>query len=375
MGQMKLTRRSDGAPSTSEAYCTILRYIHGMNAREGTRLPPQNELVQDLGICATTLDAAMKWLIEDGVLNRKRRIGTYVIRPYPKNAKHSIWRVGIVMPPVTRSYFGAIMAQCLHKHFSNIGISDRTYMLSPSAAHGAEVMKRSLGDFSGLEEDVEHGLLDAIATSTRLVSDILPICGICNWERAVFGVQIDYPNFIEESTKLLCHRGCKRITYILPNDPCEWGQPQMSNALERCAGALASNGIEFESLVCSASGNTGLLFEHQFVERILALPGEQRPDGIIVQDDISAQSIAAMLSATEYRPLFIYQANQQLPLSYAIPAVPFSVDLDRLAFWSAELLLEKLLSPGSIGRTIYVKLKREKETLPRPLILKDTHFA
>ena len=129
--------------STLEAYRCILRYIHRIHATR-TKLPAQREMIQTLGICATTLDRAMKWLADDKVLVRKRRAGTHIINPYPKIPRRSTWQAGIVMAPITRSYFGALMTHHLHLHFDALGIASRSYMLAAGAPHCDEVTERHL---------------------------------------------------------------------------------------------------------------------------------------------------------------------------------------------------------------------------------------
>ena len=184
--------------------------------------------------------------------------------------------------------------------------------------------------------------------------------GVCSAANADFGVQIDYPHFVQESTHYLAQSGCKDILYVLPTAPTEWKQIALKAAHKN----LSTQGINFDTQLCSTSGNTGKLFEQRVVERLLSLPLQERPDGLIVQDDISAHTVATILSSTNYRPKFVYQANLQMPLSYPIPVVPFYLDLEQITREAAKLFLEKLLNPHSAGKVIYTKLKRGNEMRP-----------
>jgi len=344
---MNSSRHISRKPSTLEAYRRILRMIREMGATEGVRLPVQSELTARLKVCAATLDAAMKWLIADGVVTRKQRSGTFVVRPYPIHAKRPIWRAGLVMPPITRSYFGAIITHYLHKHINAFGISDRVYMLSPTAEHSAEVLQRSASAFTGLDDDIEAGLLDIIATSTRLVTSKVPICGVVSWERTEFGVGIGYAQFVREAANALVRKGCRNILYVLPYDPVEWHFPSQQAALAQMGAELAARGLKFRATVRTASEGGGFVLERRFAEDLLLLPDAERPDGLIIQDDVTAQAIASMLVTTDYRPALAVQTNLQMPVPFALPTLPFAIDLEKIARCAAELMVERLLDPSS----------------------------
>jgi hypothetical protein len=334
-------------PATLNAYRTVLRLIHSLGGREGTRLPTQSELTAKLQICSLTMDAAMKWLAEDGVVRRKQRSGTFVLRPYPLNPKRTIWHAGLVMQPITRSYFGAIITHYLHKHIHAYGISDRVYMLSPSAEHPSEVLQRSAADFTGLDDDINEGMLDIIATSTRLVTKKIPICGVVAWERVEFGVNIGLAGFVHDSVNALMHKGCKNILYVLPFDPEEFYFPSLRAALVVVDEQLRNQGVKFHSTVCTQSQDGSFVLERRFAENLLKLPEADRPDGLVVQDDITAQALASMLAITDYRPVLAAQTNLQMPLSFALPTLPFAIDLEKIAQSAAELMVQKLLLPSA----------------------------
>jgi len=361
---MNSSRQMSRKPSTLEAYRSVLRLIHGMKAAEGTRLPTQTELMEELKICAVTLDTAMKWLIEDEVIVRKRRVGTFVLRPYPEHPRRAIWRVGIVMPPITHSYFGAVLTHFLHKHLDAFGISDRTYLLSPHAVHGSEVLERRPSDFTGLQDDIDEGLLDGIVTSTRLRQAGIPVCGVASWERAEFGVLIDYAAFLKDSVKALQGKGCRNLLYVLPHNPLDWCYFSQQSALGTVEAELRTLGIGFRSEICPISTGSGFPLERRFLEKILALSPSERPDGFIVQDDITGQALASMLATTNYRPFFAVQTNRQMPISFAIPSLPFSIDLDQLASCAAELLMAKLLAPTSEGKIVFARPLPMQEVSP-----------
>ena len=66
-------------PQALKAYRMILRYLRSQKFAVGQLLPTQAELRQQLNFSNDTLTRAMRWLVEDGVLERKQRAGTMVL--------------------------------------------------------------------------------------------------------------------------------------------------------------------------------------------------------------------------------------------------------------------------------------------------------
>ena len=348
---MRLPVRSRAQPSALEAYRRVLRYIHQTKAGPGARLPPQGQLVRKLKVCAETLDAAMKLLVADGVVKRRQKAGTFVQSPYPLRPMRTIWNVASVMSPITRSYFGAVAGHYINKHASLQGIASRSYMLSPFAAHGAEVDQRAASDFTGLQEDLSENLLDAIITTTRLVCPKVPVCSAAAWKSATFGVFINHEHFVRGAIDVLLDHGCRRLHYVSPFD--ERTDPALKAFIEMAGVDVRKSGIGFENVRCNGASSSDYA-ERMLVRELLARHERARPDGLIVQDDITAQIISTLLANTNYRPAFVVETNRQIPLSFAIPSISFAVDLEEMARLAVEILVNKLLSPRSPGilRTI-----------------------
>ncbi|MFQ3610693.1 MAG: LacI family DNA-binding transcriptional regulator [Fimbriimonadales bacterium] len=56
--------------------------------KPGSVLPPERELAEQLGISPLTVSRALQWLARDGVLVRKRRVGTVVAQTIPNSLFH-----------------------------------------------------------------------------------------------------------------------------------------------------------------------------------------------------------------------------------------------------------------------------------------------
>lgn len=324
-------------------YRKILCLIHQNDLSVGDRLPPQAELLDILKGCQGTISEAMKWLVKDGVLTRRQRSGTFITSLMPLNPLRRIWTVGIVTPSLQASPFYSILAHCLHRQLSLRNCTDRTYMLSPSAPHGEEVDNRGLGDFSGLSEDVEAGLVDGVVTATRLVSDLIPVCGVAGWATPDFGVIIDEKDFVLSAARILVARGVSHIGIVTK---CRLSS-EYSNLVEGYK--VASRKwpecrFEPESLHVGGNGIPGGM---QVADELLRRPASARPAGLILPDDMMAQGLTYRLreAAGNYRPLCAVQTRLQTPSLFSLPIISLQVDVEDLATRAADLLVKKMINP------------------------------
>ena len=69
---------------TEKAKQGILRYIWDRKLKAGDKIPAQAELSRHLGLGCATLDRAVKSLVQDGVLESRRRVGVFVRNASPE---------------------------------------------------------------------------------------------------------------------------------------------------------------------------------------------------------------------------------------------------------------------------------------------------
>jgi len=65
--------------------------------KSGDVLPPERELAQQLGVSPLTVSRALQGLAREGIVTRKRRVGTVVAENCPQtccNARSASWRWG-----------------------------------------------------------------------------------------------------------------------------------------------------------------------------------------------------------------------------------------------------------------------------------------
>ncbi len=326
----------------------MLIYLHEHELKAGDKLPTHAELVKRLKVCHDTLNTAMKWLVEEGVLSRRQRLGTVVAQPYPSFPRRAFWQVGIVAPPLTSSYFISVLIHCIHRHLGLRGFSDRTYMLSVNAAPSSEVTERHPEDFSGLVDDLDNGVLNALITPARLVTDKVPVCGVGSLH-GHFGATIDHRLFAREAVTELLRAERRRIAAAVSHPQDSFGQ-EFARSVNEVRQSLGL-GQDLESVICS----NGIEHGHRLAREILARPRSKRIDAVIVRDDMTAQACAAVLAAEGGSQIAMaVQTNLQIPISFALPVLRFALDVDELAEKSVEMLLEKLLRPSRTPRSLLV---------------------
>ncbi len=347
-----MKKRSREKYSSQAACRKVLVFLHENELKKGDRLPSHAELVRRLHVCHDTLNTAMKWLVAEGILSRKQRLGTVVENPYPQCPKRTFWQVGIVAPPITSSYFISVLIHYLHRHLGMMGFADRVYMLSVNAIPSSEVIERHPEDFSSLAEDLETEVLNALITSARLVTEKVPVCGVCSIQ-AHFGVTIDHRLFALDAVKELRKVGYRRILAAISHPQESFGQLFTEGVNE--AKAVYGLGKNLETTICSNGIENGYRLAREILER----PFSEKVDAIILKDDITAQACASVL-ASEGRPIpMAVQTNLQIPLSFSVPAIRFALDIDGMAQKGVELLLQKLLRPSKVpsSQSLPVKLQ------------------
>ncbi len=329
-----------GHSQTRHAYREVLRLVHAANLLPGDRLPPQSELGRALGLCQGTLSAAMNLLVADGVVSRRQRLGTVLLRREPANPQRRLWTVGIVMPEFTGPFF-PVLTYFLHRRLIQAGCSDRAYMVMPGPRRPSRHAGLGPAYFAGLEEDLEDGVLDGVITPTTLQTKRVPVCAIAGFEIARFGVLIDQAALVTSACAELTRRGCRRLAVVTAQPPGP-GNGRCWAAFVDASRLLGRPATGQNRIVVGAAVEGGVNAARQ----LLALPANRRPDGLIVLDDVIAQSLTATLrEAGPYRPLIAAQTNAQSPLSFALPVLSYAVDVEALADRAVTLLVSALLNP------------------------------
>lgn len=341
----------------------IVRLIHTRGLGVGDALPKQEDLRQELKYSNNTITPAMQILTSAGMLSRKRRSGTVIENT--QAVPRGLWRVGMAVGTMAQELGGQFLTtlyRCLNERIDAAGCLGRFYLRTKNN----NGQPHPLEDFSGLVEDLAYGSLDGLLTPAFLVRDAItdmekrgvPLCSVAGCEFAKCGVQLNHFGSVQKSVKLLAANGCKRpilVSNIAPMDgysafwegfKCGLSEMGMTaDTSQLVVGDLLGGGVEIAT-------------------RLLAMPPQDRPDGIIVVNDIMGLGLAGVLrESAGYRPMIIVQTNRQIPLVYAVPVIRLEVDIDELAAQAVDLLISQMLNPAQPGRIRVVQIPIRQDDL------------
>ena len=98
----------DSAPSYRRAKRWLLGYIAEQKLGPGDKMPSERALADALGLSRPTVSRALGKLVEDGVLAREQRIGTYVGDYMPHKPAGRVGTVAIIMPWLSQDQTGSV---------------------------------------------------------------------------------------------------------------------------------------------------------------------------------------------------------------------------------------------------------------------------
>lgn len=330
-----------------DASKAILRYIVENDLGVGDRLPEQQQLRVELGFSNDTISPAMSMFSRLGFLKRKRGTGTVIVDPTA--VPMDLWNVAM---PVFNSRvflevpFFAQLVQFLQVHLRETGYRCMVY---PSGRDNAE--SHGLQDFPGMQATAAHDGIDALLSPILLHPEVLdwaderglPVCHVGPWEGSANGVIIDQEQMVIDAAKALYEAGARHLG-LVGNGPLHDAQMPMrgfQTVMPALPGATA---------VSPLSGGQGVSGGEVVAEKLLAMPLDSRPDGLVIVDDRVAMGLCAVLRrAGDYRPKLAVQVNRQAPLAFGLPIMAFEVDIEQLAHAAVELIGEQLLNPARKG--------------------------
>ncbi|MFA5203871.1 MAG: substrate-binding domain-containing protein [Lentisphaeria bacterium] len=341
------TARLTADTQVAKACKHVVRHLHSHGLRAGDRLPAQAEFREATEFSNDTLSAAMRILVQAGLLQRKTKVGTVV--DHPDAVIRGLWTVGLAFPsdalcrvPFFSQLLGALQAQ-----LAQAECRCRFY-LGTAISRGP----RYFSDFPFLEEDLAEGRLDAVIIPAEvepaswdrfLAAGGIPVY-VGSSDKLRCAVLIEQKTMVRQAVNLLARQGCRRLavaTYAYPHPGYDHYWIGLQDDLAKAGlPLLAEEPISSNSMNGAAGGR-------RIAADLLARPPQQRPDGVVVLDDWLAMGLAAALrEAGGYTPKLVVQCNKQAPLAFALPATRFQVDVEELAAQSVALMLERLNAPA-----------------------------
>lgn len=323
---VELPRRAESARNA------LITYIHDHGLTTGDRLPAYARLRSEFGFGSQTIAAAVDSLCKLGVLEVRDKVGLFVADP---NGGHLTGRtVAVAVRALTGSAYAATLAGFIQKLLTEKNCRCITFYQNSSPADSP---CPSLAEFPGMEQAVFEGRCDGIislcplaaADQKKLQRHGVPCCFIGDDDLDAvmpLAVVIEVKKFISDAAKTLKKAGCKNI-------------------IQLCASAeqLARRDKTIPAEVGSSYDGG-----EQIAARLLLLPDDQRPDGIISDDDTIVSGVLAGLLTRQlphvtYMPRIATIVHAELGERYPSGRmILFKQNIEVYAAMAVDLLLEIL---------------------------------
>ncbi len=351
---------------TERAKRALVCCISDLKLKEGDQLPSHAVLMEQLGVGKTTIIRALDALHKDGIVEIRPKVGVFLCN---SNTNGYIGRhIGIACMRLTHYPAGASLLQCLQ-----IQLHDRSCLGMPFLRDIETLYdKDNLSLFNGLERNISQRRIDGListvtlddASQEFLTRNNIPVVYTHNTQnRKAPGVILDYEKLIDDSMNSLHRRGFKRIALACSGYP-------ITETVHR---TFHRNAARFFPELNPADYCRILekdMREHEepwMLDRevrkcaadFLSMPPEQRPDAIIIPDDIITnifynELLYLQRGPERWMPHFVYFRNRQLPFfcSHENIGEYYLIDTMKIAELSVELLLEIIQNKPGASRLI-----------------------
>ena len=309
----------------------LITYIHDNGLVCGDRLPAYAQLRSEFGFGSQTIAAAVDSLCSLGVLEVRDKVGLFVADPHAGNLTGRT--VAVVVRNLSGSAYAATLAGFIQKLLNEKNCRCLTFFQTTDPE---ESPFPGLAEFPGLEQAVFEHRCDGIISLCQfsqssmelLERSGIPCCftGDDDHEAMPLGVVIEVKRFIQDAVKALTNAGCSSI-------------------IQLCASKeqLTLRGNELPAMVGSSySGGA------EIAARLLEMPPEKRPDGIISDDDTIVSGLLSGLFKGQfpdvtYLPQIATIIHRELGEIYpSDKMILFEQEIEKYAQMSVSLLLDVL---------------------------------
>jgi len=320
----------------------IVRCIHDRHLEVGDRLPSYSQLRAEFGLGSQTIAAAVGSLCELGVLEVRDKVGIFVKNPA---GGHLAGRtIAVVVRPLDGSAYSAQLASFIQKLISEHNCRCLAFYRRqrPDAAS-----RPGFDEFPGLEQAVDEHRIDGIITMCpfsdaalrRLDRNNIKCCFIGDDDHhgtMPCGVVIEVRHFLLDALDALRKVGCRRV-------------------IQLCTDAEQ---FELRRSVMPARIGRGYDGGAAIARELLALPPEQRPEGIVSDDDTVVSGLLAELRTADpddapcgYLPIIATIVHREVGERYpSRRMLLFTQDIEEYAGLAVELLLQ-LLQGKRVGNS------------------------
>lgn len=320
-------------------------------------LPKESELALQFNVARGTVRRALEHLVSEGVIERKKRLGTKI-----KNSYQPQKLIGAVLR------YGGHFHEDVYAHLQKMAAASE-YRLQAVDVYGFDKPKLRKHIRSGLNAvsalDTDHMILDGYIFNT------LPMIDKLLKKNPVFfdyidyrvpkdstGVFIDYYEVGRIGASYLIAKGCKRPLMIDCDgpsvcrrfDPEDFSHHRIKMIMDGFSDVLKNNGFDPVLHTYISYQRKKWLADNLY--EIFSYPGS-RPDGIFTGSDSSLNQVLTIAKNCGYIPKY-YLGCLNTPWSrgaggFTFPSIAVSPEQ------CAEALLEQVLTPVKSRKNIYIK--------------------
>ncbi|MBQ7696563.1 MAG: GntR family transcriptional regulator [Lentisphaeria bacterium] len=309
----------------------LVTLIHDRSLQSGDRLPTYAALRNELGLGSQTIAGAVGLLCDAGVLEVRDKVGIFVKNP--AGGLLAGRTIAVAVRQLEGSAYAASLAAFIQRFLNEQNCRCLTFYRR--AEKGGE--RPDIEEFPGLGQTIAEHRCDGVLTLCPFSDDSLnritrlglPCCFIGDDDQHFihFGVVIEVSRFLNEAAELLRQQGAGRIVQL---------------AISPRQLALRSG--------CGLPGLVGLSYAGgaAIAGKLLAMPGSQRPDGLISDDDTVVSGLLAELIRRQfpkitYMPRIATIVHKELGEYYPSDRmILFEQSISDYASLAVNLLLEQL---------------------------------
>ena len=342
--------RSENGKKTEKARNALISLIRDRKLQPGDKLPNQKELIQCLGLSATTVMRAVNALKGSGYLDVRNKVGVFLRKAELDSLiGRTIGLTSLHLEGGSPFYCYLVLA--IQSRLLKAGCKTVSFFRR-------EVVEKAhlrLTDCFGLKEALKEKSLDGIvdvggfckASLEQLRHSKVSYTYIGFSENPPHGIVLDMVFQLKRSLEVLCKKGCRRIGVMMSDNPAALFSVYSERQAE------LDPGVDPERFyLVSPSITDG----RKHVASILAMPEDERPDGFVFLDEYIGMDFWTAMKYVEpgYRPWIVSSRSPQVP----IPCIDdniifFQKDIEQLAAMAVEHLLRQLRGDPAERREIY----------------------
>lgn len=343
--------------SMPQRIAAVLRQEIARDYQVGQKMPPETQLAERFGVSVLTVREAMGCLVAEGLIVRKRRAGTTVLRR-PARRYVAILCDNDLTHPGSSYYFARILF-VLWQYFEDHGVLSRTYIGRESAWLPPEYDKPPCGEFY---DDLEQGRICGVVPITvaprfmKRMQDEVARAGVpmAGYNHGL----VNYDRLIREGVQRLVDAGRRRLALIScysPNDAVSFRDELSRHGLEARPEWIRNE---------LSPGSVGAGWE---LFMSLWTAAKEKPDGLIITDDVvygdAAKAILAVRAPVPDDLSVISLSNRGSGMVCPFPTGLLETDTDMVALIRGRQMLELLA--GGAGMPVVGELPFEYIP-PRP---------